>query len=194
MPADARQAAHSPASGVAAAAARDVAAAPDAAAVPAPTPAVQIVAFTCFYCAYAAADLAGVMRLAYPPSVKLVLLPCTGAVDPIYILRAFEAGADGVLVAGCLEGQCHYQVGNLHARSRVRYLKARLEEAGIGGERLEMVNLSSAQGPQFAEVAREMAARITALGPSPARPTAPQPPVEEPAARQPEEQPDGDGA
>jgi coenzyme F420-reducing hydrogenase delta subunit len=137
-----------------------------AAAVGAP---VQIVAFCCFYCAYAAADLAGVMRLSYPPNVKVVLLPCTGGVDPLYILRAFEAGADGVFVAGCLEGQCHYQVGNLYARGRVAELKRTLDEAGIGGERLEMFNLSSAQGPRFAEVAREMTERITALGPSPIR-------------------------
>ncbi len=130
---------------------------------------VEVVAFCCFYCAYAAADLAGVMRLSYPPNVKVVLLPCTGGVDPLYILRAFEAGADGVFVAGCLEGQCHYQVGNLQAKSRVRYLKRLLDEAGIGGERLEMFNLSSAQGPRFAEVAREMTERITALGPSPVK-------------------------
>jgi coenzyme F420-reducing hydrogenase delta subunit len=90
-------------------------------------------------------------------------------VDPLYILRAFEAGADGVFVAGCLEGQCHYQVGNLYARGRVAELKRTLDEAGIGGERLEMFNLSSAQGPRFAEVAREMTERITALGPSPIR-------------------------
>ena len=130
---------------------------------------VEVVAFCCFYCAYAAADLAGVMRLSYPPNVKVVLLPCTGGVDPLYILRAFEAGADGVFVAGCLEGQCHYQVGNLQAKSRVRYLKRLLDEAGIGGERLEMFNLSSAQGPRFAEAAREMTERITALGPSPVK-------------------------
>jgi len=130
---------------------------------------VEVVAFCCFYCAYAAADLAGVMRLSYPPNVKVVLLPCTGGVDPLYILRAFEAGADGVFVAGCLEGQCHYQVGNLQAKSRVRYLKRLLDEAGIGGERLEMFNLSSAQGSRFAEVAREMTERITALGPSPVK-------------------------
>ena len=130
---------------------------------------VEVVAFCCFYCAYAAADLAGVMRLSYPPNVKVVLLPCTGGVDPLYILRAFEAGADGVFVAGCLEGQCHYQVGNLQAKSRVRYLKRLLDEAGIGGERLEMLNLSSAQGPRFAEAAREMTERITALGPSPVK-------------------------
>lgn len=129
--------------------------------------AVEIVAFCCFYCAYAAADLAGVMRLAYPPNVKVVLLPCTGGIDPIYILRAFEAGADGVFVAGCLEGQCHYQVGNYHAKARVRYLKERLDEVGIGGQRLEMFNLSSAEGPRFAEIAREMTERITALGPTP---------------------------
>ena len=130
---------------------------------------VEVVAFCCFYCAYAAADLAGVMRLSYPPNVKVVLLPCTGGVDPLYILRAFEAGADGVFVAGCLEGQCHYQVGNLQAKSRVRYLKKLLDEAGIGGERLEMFNLSSAQGSRFAEAAREMTERITALGPSPVK-------------------------
>ncbi len=130
-------------------------------------PVPQIVAFCCFYCAYAAADLAGVMRLSYPPNVRVVLLPCTGGIDPIYILRAFEDGADGVFVAGCLEGQCHYQVGNLHARSRVRRLKVLLDEAGIGGQRLEMFNLSSAQGPRFAEVAQEMTERIAALGPSP---------------------------
>lgn len=131
--------------------------------------AVEIVAFCCFYCAYAAADLAGVMRLAYPPNVKVILLPCTGGIDSIYILRAFEAGADGVFVAGCLEGQCHYQVGNYHAKARVRYLKERLDEVGIGGQRLEMFNLSSAQGPRFAEIAREMTERITALGPTPIR-------------------------
>lgn len=130
---------------------------------------VEIVAFCCFYCAYAAADLAGVMRLSYPPNVRVVLLPCTGGVDPVYILRAFEDGADGVFVAGCLEGQCHYQVGNLQAKSRVRYLKRLLDEAGVGGERLEMYNLSSAQGPQFAAAAREMTERISALGPSPVR-------------------------
>jgi coenzyme F420-reducing hydrogenase delta subunit len=130
---------------------------------------VQLVAFCCFYCAYAAADLAGVMRLSYPPNVRVVLLPCTGGVDPLYILRAFEAGADGVFVAGCLEDQCHYQVGNLHARSRVTELKRCLDEVGVGGNRLEMFNLSSAQGPRFAEVARLMTERVTALGPSPLR-------------------------
>ena len=144
---------------------------PDAARTPraraqAPT---QIVAFACFHCAYAAADLAGVMRISYPPNVRLILLPCTGAVDTLYILRAFEAGADGVFVAGCLEGECHYQVGNLHARSRVVEVKRLLDEAGIGGARLEIFNLSSAQGPRFAEVAREMSDRVTALGPSPLR-------------------------
>lgn len=134
-----------------------------------PVEPIEIVAFCCFYCAYAAADLAGVMRLTYPPNVKVVLLPCTGGVDPLYILRAFEAGADGVFVAGCLEGQCHYQVGNYQAKSRVLYLKKQLDEVGIGGERLEMFNLSSAQGPRFAEVAREMTDRISVLGPSPLR-------------------------
>src|SRR3989304_9806037 len=79
---------------------------------------VEVVAFCCFYCAYAAADLAGVMRLSYPPNVRVVLLPCTGGVDPLYILRAFEAGADGGFVAGRLEGAGHQPGGKPQAKSR----------------------------------------------------------------------------
>ncbi|GFP28744.1 hydrogenase iron-sulfur subunit, partial [Candidatus Hakubella thermalkaliphila] len=127
----------------------------------------QIVAFCCRYCAYAAADLAGSSRIQYPPNVKIVLLPCSGKVDELYLLKAFEAGADGVYVAGCLEGTCHFLTGNLRAKKRVQYVKSLLDEVGIGGERLEMYNLSSAEGQRFAEIAREMTERIRALGPSP---------------------------
>lgn len=127
----------------------------------------QIVAFCCRYCAYAAADLAGSSRIQYPPNIKIVLLPCSGKVDELYLLKAFEAGADGVYVAGCLEGTCHFLTGNLRAKKRVQYVKSLLDEVGIGGERLEMYNLSSAEGQRFAEIAREMTERIRALGPSP---------------------------
>ena len=126
-----------------------------------------IVAFCCHYCAYTAADLAGTMRLQYPPNIRIVRIPCTGKVDVRFLLEAFERGADGVYVAGCLEGDCHFLTGNLRAKKRVVLAKRILEDAGIGGERLEMYNMSAAMGPRFAEVAREMTEKIRKLGPSP---------------------------
>jgi coenzyme F420-reducing hydrogenase delta subunit len=109
------------------------------------------------------------MRLNYPSNVKIVKVPCTGRVDNLLILKAFESGVDGVYLAGCLEGECHFLKGNLRAKKRVQYVKSLLEETGLGGGRLEMYNMSSAQGQRFAEVAREMTEKIKALGPSPAK-------------------------
>jgi F420-non-reducing hydrogenase iron-sulfur subunit len=129
----------------------------------------KILALCCHYCAYAAADLAGSMRLQYPANVRVLRLPCTGKVDPSYIMTAFEMGIDGVLVAGCLEGGCHFQEGNLRAKKRVGLVRDMLEEAGIEKDRLEMFNLSSAEGPRFAEIVGIMAERIKKLGPSPLR-------------------------
>ena len=134
-----------------------------------PTFQPQIVAFCCRYCAYAAADLAGGLRLQYPPSIKVIELPCTGKLDVIHLLRAFEDGADGVLVAGCLEGDCHYLEGNLNARRRVEYAQRLLAQTGLEAERLQMLNLSSAMAQRFAEAATAMHERIIALGPSPLR-------------------------
>ncbi len=125
----------------------------------------KIVAFCCNFCAFAAADLAGAMRLQYPHSVRIIRLPCTGKVDTIHLLKALEDGADGVFVAGCLEGQCHYLEGNLRAKKRVAYAKRLLAEAGIAPERIDMFNLSSAMGGRFAEIVEEMTERITKLGP-----------------------------
>ncbi len=129
----------------------------------------EIVAFCCQHCAYAAADLAGNLRLQYPPYVKIVLMPCTGRVDVLHVLRAFEDGADGVYVAGCRAGECHYVKGNLYAAQRVRYIKKLLDQIGLGGERVEMYNLSAAEAQRFAEIATEMSTRIYSLGPSPVR-------------------------
>lgn len=129
----------------------------------------RILAYCCRYCAYAAADLAGSMRLSYPANVKVIQIPCTGRVDIIHLLRAIEDGADGVYVAGCMEGECHFLEGNLRARKRVNYVKSVLTEIGIEPERVEMFNLSSAMGPRFAEIASEMTQRIQKLGPSPVR-------------------------
>jgi len=128
-----------------------------------------IVAFCCHYCAYAAADLAGTMRLQYPGSVRILRLPCTGKIEVNYLLAAFERGVDGVIVAGCLEGGCHFQEGNLRARRRVERAKQILEEIGLEPERLEMFNLSSAEGTRFAEIVTEMNGRVARLGPSPLR-------------------------
>ena len=109
------------------------------------------------------------MRLNYPSNVKIINVPCTGRVDILHLLKAIEDGADGVYVAGCLEGDCHYLTGNLKAKRRVAYVKRTLEAIGLEPERVEMYNLSAAQGPRFAEIAREFTARIRELGPSPVR-------------------------
>jgi coenzyme F420-reducing hydrogenase delta subunit len=127
----------------------------------------DIVAFCCRHCAYAAADLAGGSRISYSSALKIVELPCTGRVDVLHVLRTFEDGADGVLVAGCLPGRCHYLKGNLHARQRVDYLSGLLADIGIEDGRLRMINVSAAMGSQFAEMASELIARIVELGPSP---------------------------
>lgn len=129
----------------------------------------HIVAYCCHYCAYAAADLAGVLRLRYPAEIKIVELPCTGRIDSLEVLHTLEHGADGVMVAGCLEGDCHFQEGNINARRRVERIKETLSEIGLDPERVEMFNLSSAMGNRFAEVAREMTEQVITLGPSPFR-------------------------
>ena len=127
----------------------------------------QILAFCCHYCAYAAADLAGTTRVQYPTNVRIIRVPCSGKVDPLHIMRAFEGGVDGVLVAGCLEGGCHFQEGNLRAKRRVNHVSAILDEIGIERGRLRMVNLSSAMGQAFANTITEFTEQVKKLGPSP---------------------------
>ena len=109
------------------------------------------------------------MRLQYPTDVRIIQVPCTGKVDILHLLTAFEEGADGVFVAGCLEGDCHFMEGNLHAKRRVKRVKEILDKVGIGGERVERFNLSAGQGGRFAEIVREMDQKIRELGPSPIR-------------------------
>jgi coenzyme F420-reducing hydrogenase delta subunit len=110
------------------------------------------------------------MRLQYPPEIKIVLMPCTGRVDILHLLKALEGGADVVFVAGCLEGECHYLSGNIQARKRVAKVKKDLAEMGFEPERVEMYNLSSSEGPRFAAIAQEVAERAFKLGPSPIKP------------------------
>ena len=127
----------------------------------------KIVAFCCNFCAYAAADLAGVSRFAYPPNVRIIRLPCSGKADVPLLLEAFTEGADGVYVAGCLDGDCHYLEGNTKAKRRVAEARRLLAEVGIEPERLELFQLSAAMGQRFAEIAMEMTERIARLGPRP---------------------------
>ncbi|MEM5789653.1 MAG: hydrogenase iron-sulfur subunit [Syntrophobacteraceae bacterium] len=128
-----------------------------------------IVAFCCHYCAYTAADMAGSRRLEYPHNMKILRVPCSGKVDALHIMKAFEKGADGVCVAGCLEGDCHFRNGNEKALRKVAHLKKLLDEIGIGGERLEMVMISAGMGEGFAQAASRITEKIRGLGPNPVR-------------------------
>jgi coenzyme F420-reducing hydrogenase delta subunit len=127
----------------------------------------KVVAFCCHYCAYSAADLAGSMRLEYSPNVRIVRIMCTGKVDTLHLLKAFEDGADAVYVAGCEEGSCHFLEGNLRAKKKVAQAKILLKEIGIEPERLEMYNISASNSVLFAKAADEMTERARNLGPNP---------------------------
>jgi F420-non-reducing hydrogenase iron-sulfur subunit len=129
----------------------------------------EIIAFCCNYCAYAAADLAGSRRMQYPTNVRIIHVPCTGKIEMEHILEAFMKGIDGILVAGCLEGGCHFLEGNLRARRRTDRVRDMLAEVGLGEERLRMVNLSAAEAPTFVGSVQNMVNTVRALGPSPLR-------------------------
>ena len=128
-----------------------------------------IVAFACHYCAYTAADMAGSLRLSYPSNVKIIRVPCTGKVDAIHLMKALEKGADGVYVAGCLEGDCHFKDGNLKAAKRVKQVQKILDDIGIGGERVEMILMSAGMGARFAQTAADFTQKIRNLGPNPVK-------------------------
>ncbi len=109
------------------------------------------------------------MRLKCPANFRIIRLPCTGKIDIIHLLRAFEKGADGVYVVGCMEGDCHFNSGNFRARKKVEQAAKILDQIGVGGDRVKMYNLSSGEGPLFAEYSIEMDEKIRELGPSPIR-------------------------
>jgi F420-non-reducing hydrogenase iron-sulfur subunit len=126
-----------------------------------------IVAFLCNWCSYAGADLAGTSRVAYPPNVRVVRVMCSGRVDPLFVLRALSSGADGVLVAGCHPGDCHYHTGNYRARRRLTMLRELLASTGIAPERLWLRWVGASEGDLFAKTVEEMVADIKKLGPNP---------------------------
>jgi coenzyme F420-reducing hydrogenase delta subunit len=129
----------------------------------------KIIGFCCRWCSYAGADLAGAMRLQYPPNIRILMVPCTGRVDILHLLKAFEMGADAVFVSGCHEGDCHYLRGNIQAWKRVAKVKKVLADIGLEPERLEMFHVSSGEGPKFAAISQEMTDRAYRLGPNPVR-------------------------
>jgi coenzyme F420-reducing hydrogenase delta subunit len=112
----------------------------------------KILAFLCRWCSYAGADLAGTSRFTYPPNVRIVQVPCSGRVDPVMIFKALVEGYDGVLVAGCHPGDCHYGTGNYHARRKLAVARRLLETVGVHPDRMFFTWVSAAEGRKFAEV------------------------------------------
>ncbi|MDI6708440.1 MAG: hydrogenase iron-sulfur subunit [Candidatus Thermoplasmatota archaeon] len=125
----------------------------------------KILAFLCNWCSYAGADLAGVSRMQYPPNIRAIRVMCSGRVNPLYVLRAFQNGIDGVLVAGCHPGECHYQHGNLYAKRRLALTRKLLEFVGIEPERLFVAWVSASEGKKFADIAKKMVNDLKKLGP-----------------------------
>ena len=127
----------------------------------------KILAFLCNWCSYAGADLAGTSRLKYPASILPIRVMCSSRVDPLFIIRAYLSGADGVLVAGCHPGDCHYDEGNFYARRRFAVLKKVVEGLGLESGRLQLSWISASEGQRFADVVNEFNEKIKKLGPSP---------------------------
>ena len=123
-----------------------------------------IVAFCCNWCSYAGADLSGTNRLSYPANVKIIRIPCSCRLNPMFILRAFQRGADGVILCGCHPGDCHYTTGNYYARRRMTLLFSMLDFLGIERERTRVERVSAAEGAKFAKTMNEFAETITKLG------------------------------
>jgi F420-non-reducing hydrogenase iron-sulfur subunit len=127
----------------------------------------NIVGFACQWCTYAGADLAGNLRAKYPPSIKLIKVPCSGRVEPEYVMEAFARGADGVLIGGCHFGDCHYKTGNHKTARRMKIYSKLLEDSGFDSKRFRLEWISGAEGYRFAEVVEEFTKELQAMGPSP---------------------------
>jgi len=125
----------------------------------------KIVAFCCNWCSYAGADLAGTSRLQYPPNVRIIRVMCSGRVDPSFVLKAFELGADGVIVAGCHPADCHYINGNEKTAMRGNFLETFLEDAGIEPQRFKVEWIAGSEGSKFATVVKKMVSDLEKLGP-----------------------------
>ena len=127
----------------------------------------NIIGFLCNWCSYAGADLAGTSRIKYPPNIKSIRVMCSGRVDTVFILEALKKGADGVLVAGCHPGDCHYQSGNYKTNRRIKLLKKLLEEMGVEPQRVRFDYVSASEGHKFASVVTEFVDELKRIGPNP---------------------------
>ena len=127
----------------------------------------KIVGYLCNWCTYAAADLAGASRLDIKPSINVIRVMCSSRIDQNLILTTFFSGADGILIAGCHPGDCHYEKGNYYARRRYALLKKVLETLKLDPERLQLSWISAAEGKRYATVVNEFTERIRKLGPNP---------------------------
>ncbi|MCU0661388.1 MAG: hydrogenase iron-sulfur subunit [Myxococcota bacterium] len=125
----------------------------------------RIAAFVCNWCTYTGADLAGTSRVQMMPNVRMVRLPCTGRIDTAFIIKAFERGADGVIVSGCHPGDCHYSEGNYHARRRFAMFKELMNFMGIDERRVTFSWVSASEGRKWGDVVDETIERVRALGP-----------------------------
>jgi F420-non-reducing hydrogenase iron-sulfur subunit len=127
----------------------------------------KILAIICNWCSYAGADLAGGARIQYPTDIRAIRVMCTGRVDPLFIMKAFQDGADGVLVSGCHFGDCHYLAGNFKAAKRMFLMKNILRNIGLDDRRLRMTFVSASEGAKWAGVIEDVVKTINELGPSP---------------------------
>ncbi|AGL00687.1 hydrogenase iron-sulfur subunit [Desulfoscipio gibsoniae] len=125
----------------------------------------KIIGFLCNWCSYAGADLAGVSRLQYPANLRVVRVMCSGRVDPTFVFKALDVGADGVLIAGCHPGDCHYSDGNYNTMRRYPLMLQVLEQMGVDKRRVRLEWVSAAEGPQFAKIVNEFTEQIRRLGP-----------------------------
>ncbi len=126
----------------------------------------KIVAFLCNWCSYAGADLAGVSRLQYGTNIRVIRVPCSGRVNPLYILKALQNGADGVLVSGCHPGDCHYISGNMVARRKFALIKNMAEYVGIEPERVQFSWVSASEGQKFADLMNKVIEDVKKIGPA----------------------------
>jgi F420-non-reducing hydrogenase iron-sulfur subunit len=126
----------------------------------------RIVAFLCNWCSYTGADLAGTSRMEYKANVRAIRLMCSGRIEPTLVLKAFNKGADGILLCGCHPGDCHYQEGNYRCLRRYMLLQKYLKQIGIEPERLKLEWISASEGKQFADLVNSFTETIIELGPS----------------------------
>ncbi|NQT24899.1 hydrogenase iron-sulfur subunit [candidate division KSB1 bacterium] len=129
----------------------------------------KITAFLCKWCSYTGADLAGTSRLQYPTAIIPIKVMCSSRVDPVFLIRAFLKGADGVLIGGCHPGDCHYESGNYHTRRRFAILQSIFDSLNLEKDRLRLSWISASEGPKFARVCNEFTDKIQKMGPNPTR-------------------------